>query len=121
MQVKSTPVTMVKEASLQRRRFKIELTGDKKTAMMTIGFVGKKPPNHIIVQDVEAILAELGKELGGELLKMIGPASQHATWVMSEMLTPLYENIAIYDPDNPGFVVVTSRGAYKRGARIRLS
>ena len=82
----------------------IELEGN----VLKIGF-GEPAQNDQIVKDTAARLDEMvgNRELiGGELLKINGPASLPVACVITHRIAHLYGAIAIYDPKLGGKYVV---------------
>lgn len=87
--------------------YQIELQGN----VLKVGF-GEPAQNDQIVKDAAARLAELvdkGELKGGKLLKINGPASLPAAFVLTHGVSHLYGAIAVWDPKLSKYVVAISR------------
>lgn len=87
--------------------------------VLKIGF-GEPAQNDQIVKDAAARLDEMvgnGELIGGELLKINGPASLPVACVITHRVAHLYGAIAIYDPKLGGkyVVCISHHPAYRLG------
>jgi CRISPR-associated protein Csx3 len=80
--------------------------------ILTIGF-GEPAQNDQIVRDATARLDEMikSRKLGGELIRINGPASLPVAMVLAHKLGHLYQAIACFDPKLGKYVVVIAHGA----------
>jgi CRISPR-associated protein Csx3 len=79
---------------------------------LRIGF-GTPAQNDQIVKDVEARLDEMiaaGDLVGGEVVKVNGPASLPVAMVLAHKLAHLFQAVACFDPKMSKYVVAIAHG-----------
>ncbi|MDD4476574.1 MAG: CRISPR-associated protein Csx3 [Patescibacteria group bacterium] len=78
---------------------------------LKIGF-GSPAQNDQIVKDAEARLDEMAKlgELGGEVIRINGPASLPVAMVLAHKLAHRYQAVACFDPKLSKYVVAIAHG-----------
>ena len=81
-------------------------------SMLKIGF-GMPAQNDQIVKGAEARLSEMtanGELVGGEVIRVNGPASLPVAMVLAHKLGHLYQAVACFDPKIGKYVVAIAHG-----------
>lgn len=101
--------------------YSITPSKDAQGPLLELAF-GQPADNTSIVREIDNTLEQLkttGQLSGGPLLRVTGPASVPAAFVLAHHLVHLYETVAVFDPKLSAYVVVSSHGSkYQTGDLI---